>query len=256
MQHSVNDGKKDIVVASAQMSAERERLRANIDKHIHFIETASKHDVDLILFPEMSLTGYERELALDQAFYPDDERLSGIKKAVAERGLMVVAGAPLLLEGKLYIGLIILQPSGEVMLYTKQYLHPGEELFFSPGTEADPAISIGAEILSFAICYDIENSEHPRQAARRSSTLYAASIFYSHAGIAHGQEILQGYAREHSMSILMSNFCGKCWDMESGGGSVFFAPGGEKIAECSPDKEELLIASKFENNWAGECVSI
>lgn len=46
------------------------------------------------------------------------------------------------------------------MIYTKKYLHPGEELYFSPSAQYDPDITINGEQLSFAICYDIENNEH------------------------------------------------------------------------------------------------
>ncbi len=249
-------GKRNVVVASAQMVPERENVPGNIEKHIHFIKTASKYGTDLVLFPEMSLTGYERELAYHQAFHPDDDRLSRIRMAVAEGRLTAVVGAPLILGEKLHIGLFILQPSGEVQTYTKQYLHSGEELFFSPRAEHDPALVIGTETISFAVCYDIENPDHPLQAFRKKSTIYAASIFYSLTGIAHGHEVLQKYAREYSMSVLMSNFCGKCWDIDSGGHSVFFASGGEKIAECSALQEEILIARNVEGIWTGECIPV
>ena len=45
-------------IAIAQISSFLGDFDRNIDKHIHFCNEAVKHKADLILFPELSLTGY------------------------------------------------------------------------------------------------------------------------------------------------------------------------------------------------------
>jgi NAD+ synthase (glutamine-hydrolysing) len=56
----------------AQISSRLGDLKQNLDRHLHFIEKATKKKADLIIFPELSLTGYTlmdmvQEVGLDPA---------------------------------------------------------------------------------------------------------------------------------------------------------------------------------------------
>ena len=46
-------------VAIAQIEPVLGDLDANLDKHLEWIERAQEAEVDLIVFPELSLTGYD-----------------------------------------------------------------------------------------------------------------------------------------------------------------------------------------------------
>lgn len=50
-------------------------MAQNIERHKRFVETAVTHHADLLLFPELSLTGYEPTLAQELAIPPTDPRL-------------------------------------------------------------------------------------------------------------------------------------------------------------------------------------
>ena len=65
---------KDITIAIAQTIPSRQNIQSNLADHLSFIKKAAKYNADMIVFPEMSLTGYERELAEEQAFCENDPR--------------------------------------------------------------------------------------------------------------------------------------------------------------------------------------
>lgn len=57
-----------MILASAQTKPKRGNIKANLAEHYQLIDLASKNGADLIVFPELSLTGYERENAMSLAF--------------------------------------------------------------------------------------------------------------------------------------------------------------------------------------------
>jgi predicted amidohydrolase len=68
-----------MILASAQTNPKRFDINANLEVHYSLIELAAKHNADLILFPELSITGYEREKAKELIFEPDDSRLDELR---------------------------------------------------------------------------------------------------------------------------------------------------------------------------------
>ena len=59
-------------LAVAQYGAIKGDVNANIESHIQFLIRASKLGVDYLVFPELSLTGYELTIAKQCAFTVDD----------------------------------------------------------------------------------------------------------------------------------------------------------------------------------------
>jgi predicted amidohydrolase len=65
---------------------------------------------------------------------------------------------------------------------------------------------------------------------------------------------LSEYARQNSMNILMSNYCGQLWGTEAGGRSAFWSNNGELIKELPEDNPGLLLINKDENGWIGKTI--
>jgi predicted amidohydrolase len=239
----------------AQLNSARENSKHNIEKHMEYIKLAARHDSDLILFPELSLTGYERELARKQYFSLDDKRLDCFQKASVEHNITIVVGAPLLLEDHLYIASWIFAQTKN-HIYIKKYLHPGEELYFNSSLEFDPTIALSDNQVSFAICYDIEIEEHIKSVKNRNSNYYAASIFYSKNGIHSGLKRLQYIAKEYATTVMMSNYVGTCWDTETGGRSTIWSRNGDVVISADATSECLLVAQNNKEKWMGEIVTL
>ena len=237
-----------MILAAAQFNPYDGDIGKNIDIHLNFIDQAAKNEADLILFPEMSLTGYCREEASTLSFNKNDIRLDPIKKAAISHRMMVIVGAPVLLEETLYIGLFFIYPDGSELIYTKQYLHEGEGVYYEHSFEYNPKVKLGDDKFAAAICADIIHSEHAQKAADNNSSIYLASIFFSRNGIENAHELLGTYAKKYHMAVLMSNFCGTSWGLESGGRSAFWSGRGELIGELG-DSSGLLIVEKTHEVW-------
>jgi predicted amidohydrolase len=230
-----------MIIAAAQTKPFDNNTEQNIQEHFRLIELAAKKEVQLIVFPEMSLTGYQRELADELAFSENDLRLDAFKEKAVFNKMIIVAGAPIKINSQLHIGSFIFLPDNTVSIYTKQFLHQGEEYFFSPNFNCNPTIELDNEVISLAICADIANPIHPQNAYKNKTTLYLASIFYTPNGIAEAYQQLSDYARKYSMKILMANYGGPSYQYESAGQSAFWNNNGELTCKIEKQTEELLV---------------
>jgi predicted amidohydrolase len=242
------------VFAAAQTSPTRYNYHANLNDHYRFIELAAKNGAGLIVFPEMSITGYEREKANEARFTMNDERLYKLNELSAAYDITIIAGAPVIVHDKLYIGSFIYKPNGSVSLYTKHFLHPGEEIAFIPSMEYDPLLVAGDETVSLAVCADIDHIEHSEAAAAKKTSLYIASIFFSPGGIPDAYAKLSTYAADYSMHVLMANFCGQSWGSYAGGKSAFWDMNGNLVQSLGPDKPGLLLVKKMNSSWESEII--
>lgn len=236
-------------LASAQIESTVGDIDRNLEKHLKMIRLAAQSQADSIVFPEMSITGYCREKGEELALTEADARLNTLKESAKKHGIIIVAGAPIAIENALYIGSFIFKPDGTTEIYTKRYLHEGEEKFYSPSFDYNPVIKIDNELIIFAICADIDNEQHPKDAKSNQCTIYMPSIFFSKKGINEGHRLLSEYARKYSFSVLISNYSGHLWDTEAGGKSGFWDDTGSNIAALKSDKEGLLIVEKTGDTW-------
>ncbi len=244
-----------MILASAQTKPKQGNIESNLLDHYHLIDLASKNHADLIVFPEMSITGYEREKAKDLAFTKTDSRLDRLRQLSVDTKMILIVGAPIQINKKVYIGAFILKPDHSISIYTKQYLHSGEEEFFDSSFDYNPLISLNSEQISVAICADIVNPRHPENAHKNKSTIYIASIFFTPNGITDAHKTLGDYSRQYRMSVLMSNYCGKSWGFESGGQSAFWDRNGDLIVTMDKTDSGLLIIENANNKWIGRTLN-
>jgi predicted amidohydrolase len=239
-----------MILAAAQTKPIRGDIDANLLDHYRLVKLAAANGAQLIIFPELSITGYEREDAADLAFTENDTRLNYLKKLATENNITIIAGTPILIESKLFLGQFCIAPKNAVSIYTKQFLHTGEEVYYQPSFDYNPMLKIENERISCAICADIDNPKHAENASKNNSSTYIASIFFSPNGIPQAHQSLQNYASQYQMNVLMANFGGDSYGSPSGGRSAFWNNKGELIAQMESSGSGLLIVEKHDNGWA------
>ncbi|MFB3387912.1 carbon-nitrogen hydrolase family protein [Flavobacterium sp. LAR06] len=243
-----------MILAAAQTKPTRGNIEANLTDHYRLIELAVQNGAQLIAFPEMSITGYERENAEKLAFKKDDSRLNHLQQLASENNITIVAGAPIQIENEMFIGEFVIAPDNSVSIYTKQFLHEGEDEFFQPSFDYNPMITIKDQKISFAICADIDNPLHPENACKRATDIYIASIFFTPNGIPNAYRDLQSYAEKHKMNVLMSNFSGESWGSSSAGQSAFWNNKGELVGQMNDLDSGLLLVENQGNNWTSRVI--
>ena len=241
-------------IASAQTKPKRGDVAGNLLDHYRLVEMAADNGAELVAFPEMSITGYERQNAAALAFSPNDSRLDKLRLLAAEKRMTIIAGAPIIMNSDMFIGGFALQPNGSVGIYTKQFLYPGEDDYFKSSFDNNPQLAVGDELVSLAICFDLENPSHPENASKAGCSLYIPSIFYSPNGISGAHRVLSSTAEKYSMNVLLSNYGGESWGQPSGGRSAFWNNRGELVAEMGDSDSGLLVVERSNGIWRGKVI--
>lgn len=243
------------IVAAAQSVSVAGNLRKNVDRHLIFLREAAAGNARFVVFPELSLTGYERALAKELAIHGDDSRLVPLRDECVRNGLTAVVGAPLRYDDVVRIGALTFTPDGKVSTYTKQYLHPGEDLVFAPGTGGKP-ISVDGTTIALAICADTGHPEHAERAATTGSSLYAAGVLITANGYVADTALLEGYAMQHRFAVLMANHGGETGGWSPIGKSAFWAEDGRCVIAAKGAGEALVMASRSGAGWNGHVVTL
>jgi predicted amidohydrolase len=236
-------------IAAAQIESIVGDIKGNLEKHLEMIDLAAKQSVHLIVFPEMSITGYCKEEGSALAVQANSLEILQLIEQSKKHNLVIVVGAPIIIKEELFIGSFILLPTGATEIYTKQFLHSGEEDFYSSSFSYNPSIKIKGETISFAICADIDHEEHPKNAKEQLCSLYIPSIFFTKNGIPEAHKLLAQYSKLHSLNVLMSNYSGDVYGMKSGGRSAFWDNQGRLIGSLDSEKKGLLVVEKHGDNW-------
>jgi len=226
-------------VAIAQIEAIKGNIEENIENHLKWIKQAIQNNADMVVFPELSLTGYEPDLAESLATNQEDTRLDEIQSLSDKNRITIGVGLPTRKEGNVFVSMIIFQPHKERITYSKQYLYPPEKSIFTAGI--NPLIlNIESEIISPAICYETSNKAHCEYANQNKATMYLASVLSSIGGIDAELKKLSGIAKNYNMVTCMANYVGKSGGYECAGKSSVWNEKGE-IMEQLGDKTEGMI---------------
>jgi predicted amidohydrolase len=246
-----------LTIAAAQSLSLAGDLSGNIARHGRFIEAAAEQGVELLIFPELSLTGYEGQDAAALAIDPQDAVLQPLRDLAREHRVTAVVGMPIRSEGSALalIGALVLGADGSLGIYSKQHLHAGEELVFASGSGGRTLI-IGEEVVALAVCADFSHSSHALAAASQGAGLYAAGVLISEKGYAVDTAILQGYARQHSMAVLMANHGGLTGGWQSAGRSCIWSEDGSLIVAAPGTGDLLVVAQRNEVVWQGRVVPV
>lgn len=237
--------------AVAQIQVVAGDVHANVQKHLRFMHQAAARGVEFLLFPELSLTGYEPGLARDLAMNADDVCMQPLRDFAAQNAMVTVMGAPLLANrgADIFIAALIFGKGGQTGVYTKQHLHSGEEQVFTAGT-GGAMLSIDSQQIALAVCADFSHASHVLQAATNGADIYAASVLISRNGYCADTQLLAGYAREHGVVVMMANHGGPTGGWQSAGRSAIWATDGEPIGAVEGEGDYLLLATHCDGHWS------
>ncbi|MWB96021.1 carbon-nitrogen hydrolase family protein [Flavobacterium sp. GA093] len=227
-------------IAVAQIKPLKGDIPANIEKHIRLIELAGSLKATAVFFPELSLTGYEPELAEELATQKEDERFDVFQKISDLRNITIGVGAPTKTATGNQISMLIFQPNQQRVSYSKQQLHEDEFPYFENGNE-QVIITLENQKIIPAICFESLQTEHAEKASKLGGTIYLASVAKSQNGInkafAHYPEV----AKRYSMPVLMANCLGECDNFVSIGCSAVWTKEGKAAGQLDDQKEGIIV---------------
>jgi predicted amidohydrolase len=227
-------------ICIAQTKPIKGNVSANIKKHIRFIERALKFKATAIFFPELSLTGYEPELAKKLAITQEDSRLDIFQETSDKNNIIIGIGMPTKIESKIRISIIIFEPNKPRQTYSKQQLHSDEFPYFQNGV-SQVIIKTKDKNIAPAICYESLQMSHFEYAFKLGADVYIASVAKPDNGIAKAFEHFPFVAKQYSIPVLMANCVGFCDNFLSIGKSAVWTKEGKLVGQLDDKSEGILI---------------
>lgn len=181
-------------------------MRGCIDENMRYhemlIESAASAGVNLIIFPELSLTGYEPKMAEELAL-ADKTCLRPLQVLSDRYDMTIIVGAPLRVkEGKPAIGACVISSKRPVSCYRKMYLHPGESDYFSAG-DNECVLKARTFNVGVAICADAGQALHAERTVHMGAEIYLNSVL-SAGGYEKDAGLLKSYAKRNAKGELIA----------------------------------------------------
>jgi 5-aminopentanamidase len=235
----------DLTLSVVQYAALDGGVAANVTEHIRLIEDAESHGARLVIFPELSLTGYRLDLLEGPGEWVSaaDARLDGIREICRRTGITAVIGAAFKEEdGTPRLASLAVHPAGIIETSFKSDLHGAEQRLFVAGSQ--PAVlEIDGWKVALAICVDAARPGHAEWAAAAGADIYAVSALYS-AGEDHRLGLhLGARAMDNRMFSVLANLAGGTPFGHSCGLSGFWGPDGLPLRQAAGTGTEVLTAS-------------
>lgn len=242
-----------IRIAIAQCAPALGAVKRNLDMHDKWIARARAAGARLVIFPELSLTGYYlKDLAADVACAADDPQLARI--AEASRDIDISAGfVERSADAKLHIaqghwsGGKLLHVHRKVYLPTYGIFDDGR--YFGPGDRFETYKWAGGTT-GVAICEDLWHVSTPYLYAAAGATILLAPSASPGRGVAEGGDLGTAescrlmdrfYASYLTVYVVYVNRVGHEDGIAFWGGSEIVAPDGTVAARAPEFDEELLI---------------
>ena len=214
------------------------------------LREACQTDADMILLPECAYPGYFIGVAADDAWQIRVEQLlDEIGKAAAGCRKYVAVGVAYPCEGKLFNSLVVFDRGGKILnRWDKSNLWHFDCRWFSAGTDFS-VFETEFGVVGAMVCADGRIPEIARILRLKGAKLILDSVNLVANASSPQQLLNQQYAfmlrtraMENGVFIAACNKCG----VEDGavtmaGRSFVVDPRGEIVAECSPDKQEILL---------------
>ena len=208
---------------------------------------ARKRNVDLLIFPELHLTGYTMRDEVTHLAEPiPGPSTRKVETLAREHGVHVVFGMPEESEvkGVIHNTAVFVGPKGLVGRYRKIHLPTHsvfeERRYYRPGQEAS-VFKTDIGVIGLSICYDLYFPELTRLQALQGAEL----VVCISASPGLRRRFFEGFclsrAMENAVYLAYVNRVGIEEGLQFWGGSRVIAPNGSVLAQCKYDVEEFQI---------------
>ncbi|MEM0007209.1 MAG: carbon-nitrogen hydrolase family protein [Candidatus Bathyarchaeia archaeon] len=240
--------KEKFLTALAQISCQRGDKKANIQKIEEFTVKAKRKGAELVIFPELSLTGY----TVRDELYELAERIPGpstdaIERIAKKYKVYIVFGMPELSEkaqATIYNTAVLVGPEGYIGKYRKMHLPTHsvfeEKRYFRQGYQAS-AFETAIGKIGLIICYDIFFPEVCRLTRLEGAQMIVCISASPAVRKSFFETLTVARAIENAVFLAYVNLVGIEDGLQFWGGSRLIAPNGKIIAKAKYDEEDLVV---------------
>jgi predicted amidohydrolase len=196
----------------------------------------------VVVFPELSLTGYE--LADAPVVDPGDEDLAPLQRACAEAGCVALAGAPVAgPAARPSIGVLAISAAGVRVAYRKLWLGAEESDRFDPGTEPQ-VLQVDGWRLGLGVCKDTGTRRQVLDTAGLGMHVYVAGLVMLPAEREEQRRRARSIATEFGVFVAFASFAGPTGSgyEQTAGCSGIWDRGGATLADVGVEVDQLARA--------------
>jgi predicted amidohydrolase len=231
--------REPLTIAVAQPPCVSYDVAANAVTHAAAVRSA---DARVVVFPELSLTGYELDAPGVAA---EDPRLAPVVEACAEAGSLALVGAPMNGDaGRSHIAMLAIEGTGASVAYHKMWLGTAESTRFTPGGRP-AALEVDGWRLGLAICKDTGIPQHASDTAALGIDVYVAGILERAEDAAVLDERARRVAADHHVWVVLASFAGGTgggFDRAAGRSAIWTSEGAV-IAQAGPEPGAIARAT-------------
>ncbi|HUK85753.1 MAG TPA: carbon-nitrogen hydrolase family protein [Candidatus Acidoferrum sp.] len=240
--------KDKINLALAQISSKRENKEANLQKIEDLTFKAKEQGADIIIFPELSLSGYVvRDQVYELAETIPGPTVEKLEKLAKKTGMHVICGMPELSEktqATCFNTAVLVGPQGLVGKYRKMYLPTHsvfeEKRYFRPGYQT-AAFQTELGNIGLCICYDIFFPEVLRLTRLKGAQLIVCISASPAVRRSYFETLTCARAIENTAFLAYVNLAGVQDGLQFWGGSRLVSPSGDVLAKAKYDEEDFVI---------------
>ncbi len=226
------------------------------------VRTAKAQGVELLVFPEMFLTGYNiGSQAVQRLAEPADGASAHVIAGIAEaHGMAIAYGYPERgNDGRIYNSAQLFDSRGNRRLnYRKTHLF-GEldRSMFSPGDDHFPVVELDGWQVGLLICYDIEFPENARRLALAGAELIVVPTANMLPFEFIADVTVRSRAFENQCFVAYANYCGAEGPVNYCGMSSVAGPDGVRCCQAGVDTaltaailaRDALAAARMANDY-------
>ncbi|WP_078409142.1 carbon-nitrogen hydrolase family protein [Priestia abyssalis] len=234
-------------IAVAQAAFKNGDLSYNQDKMEKMVKQCKKQhpDTRLIVFPELSATGYFLSPEVkDLAQHQDGSIFDHMRKIAEQYEMWMVYGyVEKDSEGQVYNSIQLIDPTGKLAgNYRKIHLTPLEKEVFTPGSDL---VTVETELgtIGLMICWDLAFPELARSLALQGADLIAAPSAWEAPYDAPFIQFAAARAIDNTIYVAAGNQIGTSEGLTFFGKSAIFAPDGTTISIAGENEERIITAS-------------
>lgn len=224
-------------IAAAQPACAPRDVVGNGQRHARTVRAAQAR---VVVFPELSLTGYELDA---DAIAPTDRALEPLLDACAQARAVALAGAPVEEDGRRSIAMLRIDADGVAVAYRKSSLGGDEPARFTAG-DGPAVLDVDGWRLGLGICKDTGVAEHTAATAALGIDLYVAGLVHAR------DELLEQDARGRRIALACRSYVAfASFAGPTGGGydatagtSTIWSPDGRVIARAGAAPGDMARA--------------
>jgi len=229
-------------VACVQFQPVLGEVKQNLDTIAEYIQQGKGMKIDVMVFPELCVQGYDPKLAQSTAEPQNGNSFHFLIEASKFSGMYLVVGIAERWKDKIFNSSVLFFPDGQFGVYRKVHLWTTEAEVFTHGTDF-PVFDTEFGKVGMWICYDTRFPEAARILALKGARIAFVPTAWLARDIEHWKLSVCSRALDNFMYVCGADEIVLADFHQSHGASIIANPHGQIVSLAEPMKNMIISSS-------------